>query len=94
MANTVVCRHNDGLQGRGPAASPASHGYCGGMNVTRLTRTQREELARCYARMCGVDPQDGQTEWNSEMIGARRFMRDVLCWWGRSLKPRPGGDEQ
>ena len=48
--------------------------------IPRLTDEQRLELAGCYAEYCGVDPQDRE-EWRSEMVGAKKFVRELMAIW-------------
>jgi hypothetical protein len=55
-------------------------------NIERLTQEQLQELAACYAEYCGVDPQD-KDEWRSEMVGAKKFFRELMVFW----RKREGG---
>jgi len=48
--------------------------------VPKLTDDQRLELARCFAMYCGVDPQD-RSEWRTEMVGAKKFVRELMAIW-------------
>lgn len=54
-------------------------------NVKPLDEDQRLELAACYAEHCGVDP-DNREEWRSEMVCAKRFVREVLSFWHKRQK--------
>lgn len=53
--------------------------------ITRLTDEQRLELAACYAEYCGVDPED-KADWRHEMVGAKKFVREVLMIWKKREK--------
>jgi hypothetical protein len=61
--------------------------------ATRLTYEQRLELAACYAEYCGLDPQD-KGDWRSEMVGAKKFIRELMAIWKKREKlchdERPG----
>ena len=45
-----------------------------------LTEEQKLELAACYAEYCGVDPTE-RSEWRTEMVGAKRFVRELMAIW-------------
>lgn len=58
-----------------------------------LTEDQRLELAACYAEYCGVDP--GQKdEWRSEMVGAKKFVRELMTIWRKRKKQRPNTNRE
>jgi hypothetical protein len=50
--------------------------------VPQLTDDQRLELARCFALYFGCDPQD-KDDWRSEMVSAKKYVRDALKFWGK-----------
>lgn len=52
---------------------------------TKRTDEQRLELAACYAEYCGVDPQN-RSEWRTEMVGAKNFVRELMTVWRRREK--------
>ncbi len=49
-------------------------------DLPELTEDQKLELAACYAEYCGVDPND-RSEWRTEMVGAKRFVRELMKIW-------------
>lgn len=51
----------------------------------RLTIEQQLELAACYAEFCGVDPKYGD-DWRKEMVGAKKFVRELMRVWERRKK--------
>ena len=53
--------------------------------IPKLTDEQRLELAACYAEYCGVDPQN-RSEWRTEMVGAKNFVRELMTVWRRREK--------
>ncbi len=56
-------------------------------SIERLTQEQLNELAACYAEYCGVDPQD-KDEWRSEMVGAKKFVRELMAIWRKRESKR------
>lgn len=47
-----------------------------------LTAAQKEELAIAYCQMCGVELDDPTEDLDAEMRGARKFVAEVLHYWG------------
>lgn len=55
--------------------------------IEPLSGEQKLELAACYAEYCGVDPDDLE-EWRSEMVGAKKFVRELMAIWKSRSKKR------
>ena len=53
--------------------------------IEPLSLEQKLELAECYAEYCGVDPGDRE-EWQSEMVGAKKFVRELMAIWKKRSK--------
>lgn len=53
--------------------------------IERLTPEQELELAACYCEWCGVDEAD-RDEWRSEMVTAKRYVREWMAYWRKREK--------
>ena len=61
--------------------------------IERLTPEQELELAACYCEWCGCH-EDIRDEWRTEMVTAKRFVRNWMGIWRRrekrnGTKPQP-----
>ena len=55
--------------------------------IEPLSLEQKLELAECYAEYCGVDPDDRE-EWRSEMVSAKKFVRELMAIWKRRTRKK------